>query len=58
MIKYHINNALATAKRWPLNRGIKYSSLLKNKSELWKVAASWPLNRGRTVYHFLDVRKY
>ena len=40
-VKNHINNRLATAKRWPwpLNRGIKYSSLLTNKLGLWKVAA-------------------
>ena len=38
-VKNHINNRLATAKRWPLNRGIKYSSLLTNKSGLLKVAA-------------------
>ena len=38
-VKNHINNTLATAKRWPLNRGIKYSILLTNKSGLWKVAA-------------------
>ena len=56
-VKSHINDTLATAKRWPLNRGIKYNSLLTNKSGLWKVAAvnggwppyRWPLNRGRTV---------
>ena len=35
-VKNHINNTLAKAKRWPLNRGIKYSSLLTNKSGLWK----------------------
>ena len=49
-VKNHTNNTLATAKRCPrpLNRlievaveyrGIKYSSLLTNKSGLWKVAA-------------------
>ena len=40
-VKKYINNKPATEKRWPRphNRGIKYSSLLTNKSGLRKVAS-------------------
>ena len=72
--KKHINNTLATAKRWPrplnterwsLTRGIKYSSLLTNKSGLRKCPLKgrwplnrWPLNRGQTVSLGMRRRQY
>ena len=48
-VKNHLNNTLATAKRWPRpfkrgGRSIEVSSagdILTNKSGLWKVAALW-----------------
>ena len=63
-VKNHINNTLATAKRWPrpLNRGGRWIEV-SNTTVYWQINRDfgkwplnvgwplnrWPLNRGRTV---------
>ena len=63
-VKNHINNTLATAKRWPrpLNRGGRWIEV-SNTAVYWQINRDfgkwplnggwplnrWPLNRGRTV---------
>ena len=58
-VKNHINNTLATAKRWqrPLNRGGRWIEVsntavyrqINRDFGKWMLNGVWPLNRGRTV---------